>query len=101
VKFINGVIAETDEFGGRFVLEDDVMEYQEESGIPFPAYMDSEDTLAGDYNVQTVPVLAFVTKEGRLMLVRPFTYTKDIARIIDALIAGRQIDTSDMETVAG
>jgi hypothetical protein len=63
--------------------------------------MDSGDTLAQDYRVETVPFLAFVTPEGKLALTRPFTYKKDVAKILDALIAGRGIDTSGMETVVG
>lgn len=101
MKFINGVIAQTDEFGGRMILEDDVFDYVRESGIPFTAYMDEEDTLATDYNIQNVPVLAFITPGSRLALTRPFTYARDVSRILDALIAGRKIDTAGMETLTG
>ena len=101
MKFINGVIAETDEFGGRMILEDDVFDYVRESGIPFITYMDEDDTLVTDYNIQTVPFLAFITPEGHLALTRPFTYAQDVSRILDALIAGRKIDTTGMETVIG
>ena len=101
VKFATAIIAETDEFGGRMILEDDVLEYIEQTKTPFPVYMDEMDTIAEDYGVQTVPLLAFISKEGRLAFTRPFTYAADITRILDALIAGEDIDTSGMETVTG
>jgi len=101
VKFINAVIAETDEFGSRLISEDDVYEYVKRTGLPFPAYTDEADTLSRDYSVESVPAFAFITNQGKLMLTRPFTYGKDVARILDALIAGRRIDTVGMETLDG
>ncbi len=83
------------------MYEADVADYIEESGVPFPAYADTEDSIARDYEILSVPFLAFITKDGLLMLTREFTYAKDVSRILDALIAGTEIDTSDMETVAG
>ena len=101
IKFANAVIAETDEFGSRLISEDDVYEYVKRTKLPFPVYMDEADMLVRDYNIETVPFIAFVTGEGGLMLTRPFTYGKDIIRILDALIAGRQIDATGMETIDG
>ncbi len=101
VKFANAVIAETDEFGGRMILEDDILQYIEETKIPSQVYMDNEDTIAGDYKLETVPVMAFISKEGHLMYQRPFTYANDLSKILDALIAGKKIDTSGMKTVVG
>jgi hypothetical protein len=101
VKIVTAIIAETDEFGGRMILEDDVFEYIEQTKVPFPVYMDEMDAIVGDYGVQTVPMLAFISKGGKLAFTRPFTYAADITRILDALIAGEDIDTSGMETVAG
>lgn len=83
------------------MYEADVDDYIVESGVPFPAYADIEDSIARDYEILSVPFLAFITKDGRLMLSRGFTYAKDVSRILEALIAGKEIDTSDMETVAG
>lgn len=83
------------------ILEDDVLIYVEESGLPFPVYMDEEDTVAGDYSVPNVPLTVFITKEGKVKLARPFTYAEDLAKIIDALAADKEIDTSGMQTLSG
>lgn len=101
VKFINGVIPQMDDLGTRWIVEDEVLEYVAQSGLPFPAHMDKEDTLAESYGVETVPVLAFITPRGRLMLTRTFTYAKDVSKILDALIEGTRVDTSGMETLVG
>jgi hypothetical protein len=83
------------------INEDDVYEYVKRTGLPFGAYMDEADTLSRDYGVETVPVLAFVTAEGRLALTRSFTYKEDVVKILDALIAGGRIDITGMKTLDG
>jgi hypothetical protein len=101
VKFFEAIIPEADESGFRLVDELAAAEHVRDSGLPFPSFIDEMDELAASYNVESVPFLAFITKEGRLMATRPFTYAADVARILDALMAGRAIDTLNMETKAG
>jgi thioredoxin-related protein len=101
VQFLNAMIPETDEFGMKLLNEDSVLVYVQETKTPFPVYMDSNDGLADSYAVPSVPFLAFITGEGKLMLTRPFTYKDDVAKILDALISGREIDTSGMPTASG
>ena len=102
VKFINAVIAEADDFGKRSLPpEDSLARYGNETGIPFPVYLDVPNALADSYDVKKVPVLAFITREGGLALTRPFTYWRDVSNILDALIAGKEIDTSGMDTKPG
>jgi len=101
VRFIEAIIGEADESGLRFVDEVKASNHVKDSGLPFPAYIDEVDEIPAAYNVETVPVLAFITKEGRLMLTRPFTQASDVAKILDALIAGRPIETSGMKTKTG
>jgi peroxiredoxin len=101
VKFIEAIIGEADESGLRFVDEVKAIKHVKDSGLPFPAFIDEVDEIPANYGVEAVPVLAFITKEGRLMLTRPFTFEADISKILDALITGKPIDISGMKTQTG
>ena len=101
IRFFEAIIGEADESGLRFVDEVQAEEHVRESGLPFPAYIDEIDEIPAGYTFESVPVLAFITKEGRLMAQRPFTYASDVAKILDALMAGKTIDTSSMKTRTG
>ncbi len=101
VKFFEAIVPEEDESGFRTVDEFAAAEHVRDSGLPFPSFIDEMDEIVANYNIESVPFLAFITKEGRLMATRPYTFAADVSKILDALIAGRTIDTSGMETKVG
>jgi len=78
-----------------------VEQFVKETSLPFPAGMDSDDSLSIDYGVQTVPHMAFLNAQGKIIYTRGFTYSADAGKILDAVLKGETIDTSDMPSQPG